>query len=270
LEGWVTTLANFYSRNSFASTAQDAVNWAQTQFESYGFKVTQQRFQADMCNNVIAEREGTLRPNDIMTIGAHLDSRAGTSLNATSYAPGADDNGSGSASILELARLLAENEEFKTEHTLRLVLFCGEEQGLRGSDAMAASFLQEPKRFPAYYNADMIGWNCVAKNNPANPLAFMRGSVSQELTSECKQIIAEYYPNQLIGDTTACCSDQQSFNKYGIPSLGIFECPGTGVVYPWYHQSGDVPANVDYDQVARFARGLFACYLTRAIPSGPV
>jgi len=60
------------------------------------------------------------------------------------------------------------------------------------------------------------------------------------------------------------------FFKYGFQSLGVFECPGVRVVYPYYHASTDVPSALDYDQVARFSQALYSCFLTRAIPSGPM
>eukprot|EP00456_Euglypha_rotunda_P015029 TRINITY_DN14791_c0_g1_i10.p1 TRINITY_DN14791_c0_g1~~TRINITY_DN14791_c0_g1_i10.p1 ORF type:complete len:444 (+),score=32.76 TRINITY_DN14791_c0_g1_i10:193-1524(+) len=273
LRKYVEQLAlDFTSRNSFAASARTAVNWVQQQMEGYGFTVTQQTFRSDMCNNLIAEKRGTrdVTPWRVVVIGAHIDSRAGTSANNLTAAPGADDNASGSAMLLELARLISE-KGFTTAADIRLAFWCGEEQGLLGSDAGAQSMTTNANfKIDAYFNGDMIGWNCRGSGNKTNPIAFMSGSSSAALNTECKNIIPQYLADLNIGDTSACCSDQQSFHKYGVAASGVFECPGTGVVYPNYHKADDLPNALDYDQVARFSQALYSCFLTRAVPTGPI
>ncbi len=108
--------------------------------------------------NVVA----TLRPADpanpsarrMIIIGGHYDSRAANEMDATGDAPGADDDGSGSALVLELARVLS-TETFNA--TLVFVCFAGEEQGLYGSTAMAARAVSEGWDVEAVLSNDIVG-----------------------------------------------------------------------------------------------------------------
>ena len=86
--------------------------------------------------NVIADRsgQGPSGERQVVLVTAHLDS-INLSGGASAPAPGADDNGSGSAGVLEMARVLAGGA---ARHDLRLILFGGEEQGLFGSERYVA------------------------------------------------------------------------------------------------------------------------------------
>jgi len=92
----------------------------------------------------------------------------------------------------------------------------------------------------------------------------MTGSTTPSLTSSCKAVVQSYVPSAVIGDTSACCSDQQAFYEQGYAVLSLFETNTTGAVYPDYHQTTDTPDKVNFDQVAIFAQSLYACVLTTA------
>lgn len=102
------------------------------------------------CRNVIGEKLGTTKPQEIVLITAHLDSMPSSATNS----PGADDNGSGSAGVMLAAELLS---KYNFERTLRFVFFTGEEQGLLGSAAYATKVASE--NVVAVYNMDMISWD---------------------------------------------------------------------------------------------------------------
>ncbi|MBE0697328.1 MAG: M20/M25/M40 family metallo-hydrolase, partial [Anaerolineaceae bacterium] len=87
---------------------------------------------ASQWKNLILTIPGTQNPAEVVILSAHYDSRSGNLLSATDPAPGADDNGSGSAALLEAARIL-HGQTFP--RTIRLIWFTGEEQGLYGSSA---------------------------------------------------------------------------------------------------------------------------------------
>jgi len=238
------------------------VNWAVKQFENTGAHVTQFNFRADMCNDVIAEFPGS-NPNEIVVVGSHLDSRSTNNTSPDQVAPGADDNGSGTAINILLARLISSNPQpliFK--RTLRLITFCGEEQGLVGSRAIASAYKSAGTNVVAMYNVDMVGYR-----PPTSPtvIAFMTGSATPSLTQSCRAIVNSYLPTTLTGTTSACCSDQQAFFENGYPAIGLFETNTSGVVYPDYHRSTDTPDKVDFVQVQQFAQAIYSCVLSSVL-----
>jgi hypothetical protein len=226
--------------------------------------VTLHNFRADMCPNVILEVEGRLDHTIVLT-GAHLDARNTNSGNAaTGEAPGADDNGSGSAIQMEMARIIGTQNQ-ALEHSMRIMWFCGEEQGLLGSRALAISYREAGDQIIGMFNMDMIGYT-----RPGLPvvMSFMTGSASADLSAEIKAFSAIYVPTLQTGDTSACCSDQQSFFAEGFRAAGIFETPTPSVVYPEYHRIGDRHDNglINYDQIWDFGKGLFSAILEYAQP----
>lgn len=130
----VATLAawNRWTRGAQVLTARD---WLVAQFSALpGLAVTTASFPvgANTGWNVIAKLTGSVRPDEWYVVGGHYDSTSG---NPAVGAPGADDNASGCAGTLELARLFAAHPP---EATLAFVCFSGEEQGLYGSEDYVA------------------------------------------------------------------------------------------------------------------------------------
>lgn len=104
--------------------------------------------------NVLAQQYGLTQPERIFLLTAHLDSIAGGNPNL--YAPGADDNASGSAAVLLIADIL---RGYRFDCSLRYALFTGEEQGLYGSIAYAKEVWQNGENVQAVLNMDMLGYN---------------------------------------------------------------------------------------------------------------
>jgi len=231
----------------------------------YEWSVTTNSFRADMCHNVILDITGTVEPEKWVLTGAHLDSRNPNSgPTATGIAPGADDNGTGSSVQLEFAMLIA-RYQVRTTFSLRVMWFCGEEQGLIGSNVLARAYATEGLDVQGMFNMDMIGYTYA----PAGvTLSFMTRAATPWLSASCKEISTTYFPALQVGDTAGCCSDQQSFFNAGFPAAGIFETPTNSVVYPEYHRVGDQWNNglVNHQQVFEFGRSVSACILEYAIP----
>jgi len=142
-----------------------------------------------------------------------------------------------------------------------VITFCGEEQGLVGSRAIAQFYKNQGVPITAMYNVDMVGYK---PPNQGTVVAFMTGSTTASLVTECRATIANYLPTQAQGTTSACCSDQQAFFENGFPALGVFETNTSSVIYPDYHRSTDTPDKVDFPQVAIFAQSIFSCLLSKA------
>jgi Zn-dependent M28 family amino/carboxypeptidase len=209
-----------------------------------------------MAPNVIA----TWNPNssaEWVVAGAHLDSRSEDSTSETDRAPGADDNGTGSACILEVARLINQTS-VQHKRGLRLCLFTGEEQGLVGSRAIASEWAAQGENIYAMANADMLGYT----STPEIQQGFMDRSMDATLTQYAKDLIATYVPTLPTVDTTACCSDQQSFYENGYPSVGFFESGNAAGAYPSYHKKTDLLELLSMEQLTLQTQAVAATVFT--------
>jgi hypothetical protein len=144
----VTKLVSFGTRHTLSSQTDPkrgigaAVRWAEAEMKSYGLEtlqtcdtITGRRVPTPtkVCNAVAIQR-GIERPNDVVIITGHIDSRVTDVMNATADAPGANDDGSGTAAVIEAARVLSKH---KFPGTIVYAALSGEEQGLLGGRILA-------------------------------------------------------------------------------------------------------------------------------------
>lgn len=113
--------------------------------------------QDTLIRNAVAIQRGTERPNEVIIVQAHYDSRVTDPLNGTDTAPGANDDGSGSVMVLEAARILSQREY---PSTIIYALLTGEEQGLYGAGILADWVGEQGMTVKAVLNNDMIGNSC--------------------------------------------------------------------------------------------------------------
>jgi hypothetical protein len=104
--------------------------------------------------NVIATLRGTTSPERVYVVTGHYDSRVSDVMDATSDAPGADDDASGVAAVMEMARVFASRS---TEATIVFAAVAGEEQGLYGSDHMAQAYKDAGTDVQAMFSNDIVG-----------------------------------------------------------------------------------------------------------------
>jgi len=206
------------------------------------------------------EIPGTVKPTTYVVGGAHADDRMAVLRDTTSQAPGADDNASGVSALLELVRVIGVTKQ-RFQYTLRIITFCGEEQGLYGSKAQAATWKGD--NIIAMFNADMLGWTV----NNAITVTFDNDLVTPALTTSSKNIVSQYLPSVKVGTATGCCSDQQPFYEAGWPTASFFETPTNTVVYPYYHKATDTSNYLNYQQVYYVTQSLLACIGEYAIPA---
>jgi hypothetical protein len=107
--------------------------------------------------DIVAIQRGTERPNDVVIITGHIDSRVTDVMNATADAPGANDDGSGVAAVLEAARVLSKQ---KFPGTIVYAALSGEEQGLLGGKILADYAKAQGWNVIANLNNDIIGSSC--------------------------------------------------------------------------------------------------------------
>jgi hypothetical protein len=107
--------------------------------------------------NVVAIQRGTERPNDVVIVQGHIDSRVSDVMNFTADAPGANDDGSGTALVIEAARVLSQR---KYPTTIVYALLSGEEQGLHGGQLLADYAAEQGWTVKAVLNNDIVGNSC--------------------------------------------------------------------------------------------------------------
>lgn len=151
LDYLATTLQTRYSYTDEMNLACD---YAKAQFEALGLTTYFDTFSfsGHDVKNVVAVKPGIVDPTVVYVIGGHLDS---TSPDPWNVAPGAEDNGTGAASVIEAARLLA---PFDCANTIYFICFTAEEQGLRGSEHFAAWAEQQGLDIQGVLIYDMIGY----------------------------------------------------------------------------------------------------------------
>lgn len=172
LRSYVEKLAGFYTRHTNSDTISNergigvARRWIFSKFKEMStnsggrFEVFYDHFSATirgvpgLHQNVIARLPGTISPEQQILVSGHYDSRTIDNSNVTGSAPGANDDGSGVAGVIELARILS-NFEFTS--TIVFIAFTGEEQGLYGSRHYAQMAKQRGDNIIAVLNNDMIG-----------------------------------------------------------------------------------------------------------------
>jgi len=110
-----------------------------------------------LVRNMVAIQRGTERPNDVVIITGHIDSRVTDVMNATADAPGANDDGSGTAAVIEAARVLSKH---KFPATIVYAALSGEEQGLLGGKILADYAKAQGWNVVANLNNDIIGNSC--------------------------------------------------------------------------------------------------------------
>jgi FMN phosphatase YigB (HAD superfamily) len=168
--------------------------------------------------NVVAQRTGTdPDPRQLVVVTAHLDS-----INIVggpgAPAPGADDNGSGSAGLLSIAEALARHPQQR--HDLRLILFGGEEQGLFGSRRHVAQLpAAERSRIRSVINMDMIG----TLNSPQPGVLLEGASVSQSVIDALALAAAEFTTLAVTASLSPFNSDHVPFIDAGIPAVLTIE-----------------------------------------------
>ncbi|WP_165853482.1 M28 family peptidase [Aurantiacibacter aquimixticola] len=113
--------------------------------------------QDTLVRNAVAIQRGVERPDEVIIVQAHYDSRVTDPLNATDAAPGANDDGSGSVMVLEAARILSQRQY---PSTIIYALLTGEEQGLYGAGILADWVGEQGMTVKAVLNNDMIGNSC--------------------------------------------------------------------------------------------------------------
>jgi len=220
-----TRLQNFQTRYSFADSNVAASQWLYDKFQEFGLdSVAFDSFPhpenpSSWQRNVVGVKYGDMEPDRVLVIGGHFDSVVyGPGTDPYTWAPGADDNGSGTTGTLEIARVL---KDFPTDKTLYFVPFAAEEQGLYGSSHFAEEASNNYMDIVFMLNMDMIGyehfppWDVdIETNSSSTDYVDLMGEMAILYTDS---IVPELYY------TTSGYSDHWSFLTRGYKAVLVIE-----------------------------------------------
>ena len=248
LEEDLTQLVSHPTRLSTSTHFADAAAWARGQLEAMGYVTRVQHItvHGKVSQNIIADQLGSdVDGQGVVLLGAHLDSinqRGGAAANA----PGADDNGSGSVGLLQIARVLRDHRGL---HDVRFALFGGEEQGLFGSTQYVASLPPaERARIRAVVNMDMIG----SLNSPLPSVLLEGAPLSQAVIDGLSQAAATYTQLRIETSLQPFASDHVPFNQAGIPAVLTIE--GADNANGNIHSHRDTIDHINYDLALEILR----------------
>ncbi|HWD39232.1 MAG TPA: M20/M25/M40 family metallo-hydrolase [Fimbriimonas sp.] len=272
LRATVEKLASWRTRNTSSSELNEVADWLAGEYRKIpGMQVEIMRYQIRKGPRIPADKDvvevvATLPPNKpeqpgIVLMGGHIDTiNMGRGEDPmTARAPGANDDGSGSAATLDVARFLADKPR---SHTLVFAGFSGEEQGLLGSEALAARAEREGWRVDAVLSNDMIGnsHNLAGQVDDRHVRLF-----SEESPKHNSRELGRWieWLNRTKGDRRFGVKlvfrpdrfgrggDHTPFNRHGFNAIRLVEMHEE---YSRQHTPNDLPDAMDFDYLARNAK----------------
>lgn len=242
LKAHIQNLQDFQTRLCITPQFFESAFWVAAKYESYGLEsIAVDTFDFTFYGNpyqsanVQAELPGTLSEPGIVLITGHLDAITYTS--PYEFAPGADDNASGCATVLEAARILS---QYEFPNTLRFVCFGAEELGLIGSEYYAENSYNLGENIVAVMNLDMILYG--PESNRA--LFVPYNTTSEFIAGMFSEVAGTYVPElelNVMYSPGTTYSDHAPFWQKGYAALlGIEAAIDDN---PHYHQDSDILEN---------------------------
>lgn len=255
-------------------TIQATVGYIERHWSDIGYQTSRETYDAlgDQAANIVVERIGTKRPDEVILLGAHYDT--------VSTTPGADDNASAVAVLLEVSRLL---KEYRSKRTVRYVAFACEEPPYFNLDSMGSQYHARQSRMRGdkivgMLCLEMVGYYSTAAGSQAVPpliprwmrrffprhgdflaavgnisswklcwrfrRGFKRGARTMPLFSIC-------LPEKI---NEIRLSDNSSFWDQGYPALMLTDT--SFLRNPNYHQASDTPETLDYPRMTEVTLGV--------------
>lgn len=261
IAAFVDDLVAFPTRHPNQQGGLDAQAYLKMTFESFGYtQVAELAVGGIPQKNVCATLPGAVTPEKIFVVGGHFDSTATQITNA----PGADDNASGTAGTLEIAKAMV---GMRFESTLVFCGYAGEELGLLGSASHADALSAAGADVAGMINLDMIGH---LEDGDAVDIDVASNSGSATMRALFTDVVTRYVAgSQQVNGTlpAGASSDHSSFWQNGFPALMLFE--DTGNYSPFIHTANDVPGTSfnSPDLAQRITRSAAAMLAVMAVPS---
>jgi Zn-dependent M28 family amino/carboxypeptidase len=305
IERWINSLTSFHNRHSKSIYNHQVASWLKKELEISGYTDVDKIKDEDKAKykdvvyfhqlrenglelkNVICHKQG--ETNKIIIICGHYDTILGDNLEDTiSRAPGANDNASGVAAILEIARILFSVD---LKYSIRFVLFSGEEQGLRGSEHYADVIKREKENLTLLINLDMIGvpdYHAIKMPvdkediNVQHDFSVIKKTIQIDVDKEfekqpsCNEIKENDEESDRYGTVmeqmaldytdiqgkkgSVYSSDYCPFEARGYVVIGAYD-QSAEPDNPHYHSSSDAPSNLDMEYLTSVTKMVLATIL---------
>lgn len=216
LKQWVTWMSSFPTRYNRAADPNIHVR---ALYDKLGviLKASGRAARVDLIDHTSTKQksirvrvEGSSAPNELVVFGAHYDS---ISLFGSGNAPGADDDASGSANLLEVLRVLLAQPQ--TARTVEFFWYAGEESGLLGSAEIAEKYKETKQNVISVIQLDMT----LFPGSGSGTMAFMQDFTSPWLNDVMKALNETYIKARVIEDRCGYgCSDHASWHRRGFPT----------------------------------------------------
>ena len=270
LQATVQHLQDYGSRIWNSENAFAASDWIASKMEALGLEVEQQPFNANTWMgsgaagpNVIGIQRGTLYPDTYVVCGSHLDSFSYEAWFGGGTAPGADDNATGVASVLESARIMS---QYEFEYSIIYCAYGCEEMGLYGSEAYASRCQQQGMDIIGYFNNDMNGYLYGDQIH----IDLIYPNAVEPIGAYYINVANVYYPDMPVRHVnfTSGDSDHTSFNNHGY--MGIYPFEDYENYSPYIHTPNDlIGVSVNsFGMSQRYCQMNIACLAEIANPVG--
>lgn len=254
---FIQSLQDFQTRFLFATTRDSVASWIKSQFIRFGFtdvKLDSFLYQNTWQTNVVATLTGSVAPEKVFVFGGHHDSYS--SGNPYVFAPGADDNASGTAAVLEIARAIMVSG-YQPKATIKFITFAAEEYGLWGSKHYAAYALNQGMDIRLMINHDMIShtYSSVSQST----VDINRYSGSEAYASLARDMVFLYSVlTPFYGSNNSGGSDSYPFWQRGYNAVYFEERDFS----PYYHSPQDIITNYSMPYCAEVIKSSGALLLT--------
>jgi hypothetical protein len=260
---YATRLQAFQTRYVYTDSNAAAESYLIQKFLSFGY--TDVRTDTFLVSsqagghNIICTKHGTFEPDNVIVVGAHFDSFSQDS-DPMIYAPGGDDNASGVAGVLEIARVVA---GLPSQKTIVFIAFDGEEVGLQGSHYYAQHAAETGVDILLMLNMDMIGYN---------PDADLNVELNGDALSLAYVKLAHAYAETLglIPETTlspSSNSDHKSFSSVGYHTAYAAEGEFN---YDGWHTNIDLVSRLDITYWSDVVRVIGMTAMAASLSPAPV
>ena len=266
----IAHLSGYQNRYYASTTGRLSAEWIRDTWQALGAgrtDVTSELFTAcSTCStqpSVVLTIQGTQWPDEVVVLGAHLDSiNASDRTNPFQLAPGADDDASGIAVLTETLRI-AMADGWRPLRTVKFIGYAAEEVGLRGSNAIAQAHRAAGANVVAVLQVDMTNY----KAGNTTDMKLIADYSNADLQAFFRQLFDAYLaPRGYTRGSVACgyaCSDHASWTAAGYPAAMMFEAGDPSGSFPWIHTTSDTLATMGNSAVhsvkfAQFALAFLA------------
>jgi Zn-dependent M28 family amino/carboxypeptidase len=264
--------------SNFPDQLEETAVWIEQELTDAGWHPTAQEYQtaARTVRNIIVEMPGMAEPEEIVIVGAHYDSAIDT--------PGANDNGSGTVSLLALTRQFGSKGDrhgTSQTRTLRFVFFVNEEppwfmHDEMGSLVYARQCKAKRENIKAMLSLETMGYYSDEPDSQKYPMPALKAIfpttgnfIGFTATTESRELVTKVvesfrrnckFPSEAAALPAllpgANWSDHWSFSIHGYQAVMVTDT--APFRYPYYHQPEDTPEKVDCARMARVVEGLAA------------